>query len=246
MDNKYVFHVHTHRCGHASDEADEDYIKKAIELGAISITFTDHAPFPGNPFTGRMDYSQLDEYISSLKALKLKYKGIIDVCIGLEIEYLPSYKGYYEELKANDDIELLLLGQHHYELEKGKYSFELDDKSDEHIGLIEAMIDGIDTGYFDVIAHPDRAFRRIEQWNDKMSRLSEELINTAIINNIYLEKNYSSMRKNKNYWEEFWRLVPDKAYIVYGCDAHSTKELKFSIFKAIYYYKSSSSVIYVK
>lgn len=46
MDNNYIFHVHTYRCGHASDETDEDYVKRAVELGADSITFTDHAPFP--------------------------------------------------------------------------------------------------------------------------------------------------------------------------------------------------------
>lgn len=28
MDNNYIFHVHTYRCGHASDETDEDYVKE--------------------------------------------------------------------------------------------------------------------------------------------------------------------------------------------------------------------------
>lgn len=46
LGEKYVFHVHTKRCGHASDEPDELYIKRAVEMGAESITFTDHAPFP--------------------------------------------------------------------------------------------------------------------------------------------------------------------------------------------------------
>ena len=86
LGEKYVFHVHTKRCGHASDEPDELYIKRAVEMGAESITFTDHAPFPNDPFNGRMKYSQLEEYIASLKQLKEKYNGIIDVHIGLEIE----------------------------------------------------------------------------------------------------------------------------------------------------------------
>ncbi len=42
-----VFHVHTSRCRHASDENDESYVRKALELGAEAIAFTDHAPFPG-------------------------------------------------------------------------------------------------------------------------------------------------------------------------------------------------------
>ena len=82
----HIFHVHTYRCGHASNEKDELYIEKALELGASKITFTDHAPFPGDPFTGRMLYSQLSEYISSLKTLKNKYKDRIEVHIPLQRE----------------------------------------------------------------------------------------------------------------------------------------------------------------
>ena len=52
--NKTAFHVHTYRCGHAENISDETYVKKAIELGVKSIWFTDHAPFPDNPFGARM------------------------------------------------------------------------------------------------------------------------------------------------------------------------------------------------
>ena len=105
INNKYIFHIHTYRCGHASSESDEAYVKKAIELGAESITFTDHTPFPGDTFTGRMKYCQLDEYLLSLSDLKQKYAGAIDVHIGLEVEYMPSFRDYYKELKENDNID---------------------------------------------------------------------------------------------------------------------------------------------
>ena len=65
-----IFHVHTFRCGHAEDISDKKYIEKAIELGATGIWFTDHAPFPGDPFGNRMKYSELEEYVSTL----LRYK----------------------------------------------------------------------------------------------------------------------------------------------------------------------------
>ncbi len=32
--DKEIFHVHTNRCKHASDETDVDYVEKAICLGA--------------------------------------------------------------------------------------------------------------------------------------------------------------------------------------------------------------------
>lgn len=56
MADNEIFHVHTWRCRHSSAEPDEAYIQKSLELGAEKITFTDHAPFPGNPFSNRMDY----------------------------------------------------------------------------------------------------------------------------------------------------------------------------------------------
>ena len=76
---KEVFHVHTYRCKHASNEDDEAYVKAAVDLGAKRIVFTDHAPFPGNPFGHRMQYEELSEYISSLLILKDKYAAIIEI-----------------------------------------------------------------------------------------------------------------------------------------------------------------------
>lgn len=108
LDGQDIFHVHTYRCGHAQKLRDEAYIQKAIEYGAGRISFTDHAPFPGNPFGSRMRMEQLPEYLSTLRGLKEKYSGVIDVRIGLEIEYLPSFKEYYYELRENSDIEMLV------------------------------------------------------------------------------------------------------------------------------------------
>ncbi len=101
MNNKHLFHIHTYRCGHAGNENDEAYILKALELGAKKLTFTDHAPFPENPFGNRMNYEQLDEYISTLSALKEKYREKIKIEIGLEIEYLPDYENYYKEKSSH-------------------------------------------------------------------------------------------------------------------------------------------------
>ena len=74
LGERYLFYVHTFRCGHAKMISDEEYIEKAISLNATDIWFTNHAPFPGNPFGGRMKYEELPEYISTLKGLKKQYQ----------------------------------------------------------------------------------------------------------------------------------------------------------------------------
>ncbi len=231
-DNKYrplrgdVFHVHTYRCGHAGNNPDRAYVEKAIELGAERIVFTDHAPFPGNPFGNRMDIEQLPEYAGSMKALKEEYKNRIEVLAGLEAEYLPSFIDYLHELKNDHGLDLLILGQHFYEHEPGNYSFSDEDKSDEFLGLCDAMIRGIRTHLFDVVAHPDRAFRRRKIFAKEEISAARALIREALYEGVFLEVNYSSVHRKHQFWPEFWNLLETRDLMIYGLDAHSVEELE--------------------
>lgn len=225
-DKAEIFHVHTWRCGHAENVSDEAYVLRAIELGADRITFTDHAPFPDDRFGNRMRMDQLEEYITTLHTLKMKYEKEIDLQIGLEVEFLPSYISYIEKLSGNNDIDILLLGQHFCEIEKGVWSFQLEDKRNEWKYLLESEMEAMTTGLFDVVAHPDRAFRRCLCWDDEMADIAEEFIAfAAYAHHIPLEKNLSSYHKKKYYWKEFWNMLPLKYPTIIGCDAHALDEL---------------------
>lgn len=224
-----IFHVHTYRCGHAENVPDECYIKKAIAAGASGIWFTDHVPFPGDPFGGRMKYSELGEYLATLSELKAKYAGIINVHIGFETEYFPSFdsSGYYKELKANPHVELLLLGQHMAETSPDKYTFSWSHNKldkEEYIVLGNAEIQGIRSRYFDVIAHPDRIFRRKTAWSADMQLMAENIIHAAQDCKVLLEQNESSKRHLHHYWPEFWDIANDEV-TVSGLDAHSLAEI---------------------
>lgn len=223
-----IFHVHTRRCKHAGNHNDEEYIEKAIELGALRIVFTDHAPFPGNPFGNRMDYEELSEYIETIKALKEKYKNRIEILCGLEAEYLPSYADHISSLRNMNGIDVMVLGQHFYEHEQGRYSFSDDDKSKEYLGLLKAMTQGIKSYCFDVVAHPDRVFRRIEKFGEEEKQATEDFL-AEVKEHYYLklELNYSSMHSNNQYRKEFWELWQKKtsAEVIFGFDAHSPDEI---------------------
>lgn len=230
MHEKTIFHVHSWRCGHAENISDKAYVEKAVEMGAGEIVFTDHAPFPGNPFYNRMHMEKLPEYISTLSELKNKFKESIIIKIGLEIEYLPSFENYYHTLLDMPELDLLLLGQHFFEVSPGSFCFNNDRKSDKEYrlnGIMEAQIKGIESGFFKVIAHPDRCFRDMNFWNPKMEQLSKKFVKAADKHHIILEKNLSSMKKEKEYWSEFWNLVPTSIGVINGCDAHFLSELSF-------------------
>ena len=149
--------------------------------------------------------------------------------IGLEIEYIPSYWSYYEKLRANNDLEILMLGQHHYEISNGVYSFEKSTADNEYVGICKAIYEGINTGLFDVVAHPDRAFRMEREWSNEMTVFSNKLIDSAIKHNVKLEKNYSSMKKEGLYWKQFWDMLHDESDVIYGCDAHSVDSLILTV-----------------
>ena len=228
VENTELFHVHTYRCKHAEDIRDEAYVKKAINLEATGILFSDHTPFPGDPFGNRMDYAQLPEYLDTIHRLQEKYDDVIRIRIGLEVEYLPSYHGFYEELRSDPRLDFLMIGQHMFEISPGKYSFQLsstEKNEQEHAGCIEAMLQGIESGLFDVIAHPDRCFKLQTKWTEELTVLSKNLIHSACTAGIKIEKNMESMKRDRNYWEEFWALVPRHADVVVGTDAHSIDEL---------------------
>jgi Histidinol phosphatase and related hydrolases of the PHP family len=224
-----AFHVHTYRCGHAGDEKEEEYIKRAISIEMDRIIFTDHGPFPGDPFYGRMKYEDLGDYIDTLRQLKNKYDGIIEVKYGLEMEYFSEYDTYYEELLAMDGLDGIILGQHMYALGEGRYSFsmqaeELDKYEAE--GLAEAVISGINKNYFTVVAHPDRCFRRKTVWTKQEEMLGKQIIEAALKHDIPLERNISSMRVKHHYWQEFWDMTTPEIKYLYGLDAHCTEKLE--------------------
>lgn len=230
IDKNEIFHVHTYRCGHAENVTDEEYVKKAVSIGVSGIWFTDHAPFPGDPFGNRMNYTDLAEYINTLSILKQKYANKITIHIGLEIEYFPSFDkdGYYNELKANSNIEILLLGQHMAETSPGHYTFEWDNEQlvrEEYIALGNAQIQGMKSGYFDVLAHPDRIFRRQKIWSENMSFISKQLITSTRQMSIPLEINESSKKQKHHYWQEFWNMASG-IQLIYGLDAHSLDEIR--------------------
>lgn len=238
MNHKYtpkpleLFHVHTYRCGHAGIARDEQYIDTAIELGASRIVFTDHCPFPNNPFANRMDYKQLPEYISSINALKEQYKDSIEILCGLEAEYLPSYHSYYRHLKAMSGIDLLIAGQHFFEYEPGIYSFYDVDRTYEFEGQCHAMAQAIETGFFDVIAHPDRSFRASEEFGDLELGAVNEIIQALSACSPdscpYMEHNISSMLTHGFYKPQFWELMPSFVRTIIGIDAHHPDDLVYA------------------
>jgi histidinol-phosphatase (PHP family) len=95
------YHTHHVRCGHASGEL-EDYVKRGIEIGLAQLGLSDHMPLlhvdPATYFSGMaMPMEELPRYAEECLKLKEKYKGQIDIRVGLEGDYI---EGYETEIKS--------------------------------------------------------------------------------------------------------------------------------------------------
>lgn len=225
----YNYHTHSKRCGHAIGE-DEDYLRKALELGIKRFGFSDHMIFPdgykepgirGNP-------CEFDDYIESTYKLREKYKDQAEILIGFEAEYIPQMVDYYKSL-LKDKIDYLILGQHCYLKDKTFINyFHKDSDINDVRKYIDDVIDGVKSGLFKYLCHPDLFMHSQYEWNIDLENESKRLLKVCEEYHMPIEINICGMRR-KGYDEihycypniNFYKLAAKfNIKFVLGVDAH--------------------------
>lgn len=214
---KINFHTHTNRCRHADGIA-ADYVQSALSAGVTQLGFSDHAPFPDYDFGMRMPYCELSEYIEDINALTVQYRTDIILWKGLEIEYLPEYRDYYEALLTRSGMDYLLMGEHFYKNASGKTTNYTDALStDEFPVYAQNVADGMKTGLFLAVAHPDIYMADNFVWDDNCKKAADIIIDTAVTTGTVLEYNANGFRREKKFYPDgtryqyphpaFWEMV---------------------------------------
>ncbi len=237
---KFNYHTHTYRCGHAdSTMTDEDFVKELLEKGFEKIAFTDHAPSKDgidDERYMRMRYDEKDEYLKSIKELKEKYKNIVDIKIGFEIEYLPVQEQNLLDLKQETDI--LVLGQHYIYSEDNKTikKFRHHDFNDaDLIKYAEYICMAMEKGIPDIIVHPDLYMLARDTFTDNEEKVAHMICKSAEKYNIPLEINltdpflYLIGRKSRVVYpsKEFWEIASQyNIKVLYGIDAHYKEQIR--------------------
>jgi len=253
----FNYHTHTYRCHHSDqDLSDEQYVKDFIKIGVKKIAFTDHCPEKNkiDKRQGmRMDYSQKEEYLSSIKALKEKYKDQIEIETGFETEYLPGEEENIRELKRDSDK--IILGQHFiYDDNRNLKIFGGDDFLDkELIRYAEYVEKAMELGVPDLIAHPDIYLFNRKEFGELDKKAAEIICAGAKRYNIpleinlmriykatYFEKgiiNHDAIEKQKEKLKiayiaypnrEFWKIAGKyNVKALYGLDAHYKGQIQF-------------------
>ena len=217
----YNYHTHTSRCGHATG-LDEEYVKKAIELGIKRLGFSDHIFFPGvvQPKVRGL-YEWLDEYIDSVHSLKEKYKDKIDIIVGFEAEYFPSFLSYYKSLLESKKLDYLLLGQHF-----GEKDNKIEPYYEDVIRYANDVVEAMRTGLFTYVCHPDHFLLGVNSWNDDCEKATRIICEEAEKLGIPLEINNLGLRQGRPYpSENFFRVSKEyKLKYVIGMDAHNPND----------------------
>lgn len=154
---KTNFHTHTWRCKHAIGP-DEAYVTAALEAGYDVLGFADHAPWAyATDYVShcRMTADQWPDYKRSVLQLRQQYAGQIGIRLGLECEYTKRY--FDQLLRLRDDgCQYFILASHFLDSEEYEdYTGNTCVRDDEVRRYADMTAEGIATGLFCYVAHPD-------------------------------------------------------------------------------------------
>lgn len=230
---RFNYHTHTARCGHAVG-TDEEYVEAAIKAGYAVLGFSDHAPYKEVSLPwARMDWRAVGGYLEAMKELKERYDGIIELHTGFETEYYPEYLDERKELRER--TEYLILGQHFADPD-GSGSYFGTNTDSEILGYAESVCKGLDTGLFLYLCHPDVFMSRQSEFSPACEEAARMICAEAARTGTPMEINVHRVQKGKKEYRngpryyyphrEFWEIAaeyPVKCLI--GVDAHDPAEL---------------------
>jgi len=176
------YHMHTPLCKHATGPV-EAYVHRGIDLGLREIGFADHNPLPGGRSANvRMAESELDYYVERVTELRFRYRGKIDVMLGLELDYIEGLEDYLAQQLARYPWDYVIGSVHFLDSDCRTPSWPRNYSGDPHqlyARYFDLMRRMVQTGMCDIIAHFDvvkrSGFLPGEREADDINRTLQEI-----------------------------------------------------------------------
>lgn len=231
------YHTHTFRCGHATG-TEEEYVLAAIEGGWKVLGFSEHMPWPyESGFTNektRMPLSDVEEHLRILREMREKYRESIRLYIGFECEYFPAYLPWLRDFCEKEKPDYLLLGNHFDRTDEGGFYYGVSTEAAHIRSYTENTLQGMETGLFRYLAHPDLPLMQYPAFDEEAKRMSYELCRAAKTLDMPLEYNLQGLRhiasgsaRGVGYpCPDFWRIAASVGNTaIVGVDAHAPEVL---------------------
>lgn len=227
-------HTHTARCKHASGRM-EEYCRAARDAGVRVLGWSDHTPFPDARIAHiRMDWNEFPEYLTDLDDMRRKFPDL-EIFTGVEIDFFPDLgRSFYEDHFNPERGVFYRIGGPHFnapDLDRFAVFSHREVRR-----YVDSVLELMQTGLFDYIAHPDFFMARCLRWDSEVAALAAEMARAAKDLSIPLEINTNGLRKppidsadgrRPPYpYRPFWELMGEYGVrMVIGSDAHAPEDV---------------------
>lgn len=158
------YHTHHARCGHAVGEL-EEYVKRGMELGLSQLGLSDHMPLlhvdPAAYYPEMaMPLDELPRYVEEAFQLKEKYRGQIELRVGLEGDYIEGWERQIEEIVKAYPWDYVIgsvhfLGEWDVSDFRQVHNWEGQDVFAVYERYYDAVAKAARTGFYDIMGHLD-------------------------------------------------------------------------------------------
>lgn len=235
---KSNFHTHNYLCGHAGGTVC-DYVKAAVEHGMSVIGISDHCVPPLNNYEPYITPATLgDKYLPQFDKAQAAYGDKIKILSAVEIEYFAGYDGYYKTLL--DRLDYLVLGQHEFFCDgELKSPYWGDIREDDVVTYCDGLIDGVRSGFFSVLAHPDLILYHRPPITARIKDAFERVVVAAKSSGVAVELNANGIRSHSFRYPTDLLVELCKKHatpVTVSSDAHSPDILCDEYMRGLYAY----------
>lgn len=168
------YHTHNHYCD--GDGTVEDMVRAGLAAGLAGVGISSHGPVPFETYYAlRLD--ELPAYCAEVRAAQRAYAGQIDVALGMELDYIPAYEGFFREHITPLGLDYLIGSVHYVDLTAEGRPWLVDDTADDFAYGVETYwggdVRGLVTRYYAILREAARFpgvavmghIDRIKKWN---------------------------------------------------------------------------------
>ncbi len=106
-----LFNLHTHSIFSDGKSTAEEVVQEAIRQGLKILGFSDHSPVPfENSFA--IKNNEVNNYITTIKSLKEKYKDQIDIYCSMEMDFIPGIVKDFKKTKEELNLDYMIGSVH--------------------------------------------------------------------------------------------------------------------------------------
>lgn len=217
-------HSHSRWCRHGRGTL-EEYVKEGLRCGLEEMAVCEHVASE-RPMGPRMTWGEMPAFLAEADDVILRYGDQIPLFKALECEYFPEEMNRFADLRDHQNVKLWILGQHESADHRYDY-FAMQDRDRETRQYTEDVIAALNTGFFQLLAHPDVIMVNYEQPTPLLLECMDRIFAECERRGVAVEINANGLRRSVGYPNaQIWNLSKRyKLTTIISSDAHDPRNL---------------------